>query len=130
MAATYNNIPHIPNFPDINELRDNFVPDESGVGYPKRVIFMGTNTTELHINNSDYFQGDIVFLPQENKFMVYAGNQLFTEIQILTDEDHTPTGLLIDGSKYRRETANEISRQNLGEESHYKTTPEILNNLT
>jgi len=117
-------------FEDFPEVRDNYIPDQSGVGYPKRVIFMGTNTSELYINNTDYLKGEIVFLPQENKLMVYSGDEKFIELKITTDEFNQPIGLLVNGEYHSLHKANETSIQNLSSsETYYKTGPEDIKNL-
>jgi hypothetical protein len=127
MAVTYGNIMESLNMRDI---RNNYIPDDSGVGYPKRAIFMGTNTQELYINNNEFLVGSIVFLPQENKFMVYTDNKVFTEIQIQTDKDNNPEGLLINGIQYDYGTVDETCRKNIeGNTINYGTAPDELNKL-
>jgi len=115
-------------FEDFPDVRDNYILDQSGVGYPKRIIFMGTNTSELYIDNTENLNNSIVFFPQENVFRIYKNGNDYTEIKLLTDENKELNGVQIDGTKHNNRNIDDNSRMNLGQVP-YSTRPDNLENL-
>lgn len=72
--------------------------------------------TEVHImdETKEYFDGDIVYLPQEKTLMVYNSNgNLWMEISIDTNEDKTPIGVTINDQAFTINKINDRGVRNL-----------------
>ena len=72
--------------------------------------------TEVHImdETKEYYDGDIVYLPQEKTLMVYNSNgNLWMEITIDTNEDKTPIGVTINDQAFTINKINDRGVRNL-----------------
>jgi len=96
----------------------------------KPLLYIEDNIERLYISNTQYLNGDIIFIPSENKFMIYFEDQKFIEVKIHTDEERAPNGISIDGVQYNiiNDDSKLISNI-IGSSLHYVTSPDDMHKL-